>query len=328
MDISKYREDFPVLKNEDLIYLDSATSTLVPNCVIEAIRTFYETNGAAVKRGAYRLTIEATDQYEKARTQVAEFFNVAPSEIIFVPNEAYGISSLLYSYPWKKNNQIITSYLEHHSLYLPILYLSENCAVQIQHLSHSTDGEIDPDSLEPLIKPETKIIALTYSPLLFGTNSPVEPIVKVAHDHNVPVLVDGTRIAGHQPINLKKLGCDFFVCHGNIGLLGPMGVGVLYISQDVSVELNPLLLGSGTVAKVRVNDYQLMEVPSRFEPGNPNVADVVGLGTAVDYLQKIGLQNVRNHELNLINTMLNGLGAIENVEVYGPTDSAKKKRCN
>lgn len=324
MNLSSCRDDFPFFKNRDFIYLDSATSSLVPDCVIEAIKSFYETNGTVIKRGAHRLTIEATDLYEKARIQVAEFFNVAPSEIMFVPNEAYGINSLLYSYPWEKDNRIITSYLEHHSNYLPQLYLASHFGIKIQHLTHTTDGEINPDSLESLIKPETKFLTLTYSPLLFGTISPIQTITKVAHDHEIPVLIDGTRIAGHLPIDLKGLGCDYFVCHGNIGLLGPMGVGVLYISHDSAVELNPLILGSGTVSKVKVDNYELMDIPNRFEPGNPNVAGVVGLGAAIKYLTEIGLSNIRAHEKSLIESILKGFGNIDKVELYGPTDASKK----
>ncbi|MFX1298427.1 MAG: aminotransferase class V-fold PLP-dependent enzyme [Promethearchaeota archaeon] len=324
MDIKKSRSYFPVLSNQELIYLDSATSTLVPNCVIEAIKNFYETNGTVIKRGTYKITIEATDKYQKVRTQVAEFFNVASTEIMFVPNESYGISSLLFSLPWEKDNHVISSYLEHHSNYLPILYLATRFGIKISHITHTSDGQINPDSLLELITPETKLISLTYSPLLFGTILPIKKIIKIAHAQNIPVLVDGTRIAGHYPIDLKSLECDFFVCHGNIGLMGPMGVGVLYISQETQAFLNPLILGSGTVSKVTKNNYKLMDFPDKFEPGNPNTANIIGLGAAIDYLKGVGISNIRNYERSLINLMINGLKDIEEVILYGPTDSAKK----
>ncbi|NVM28663.1 MAG: cysteine desulfurase [Candidatus Helarchaeota archaeon] len=324
MDFKTIRNDFPVLSNQNIIYFDSATSSLLPTRVIEEIRKFYETNGTVVKRGAYKLTIESTEQYEKARIKVAEFFNASPAEIVFVPNESYGISSLLYSLPWEKNDRVITSYLEHHSNYLPLLYLASRFSIELDHIAHNSDGKINPDALSPLIKPETKLVSLTYSPLLFGTINPIRPIVKIAHDKDVRVLVDGTRIAGHSPIDLKSLGCDYFVCHGNIGLLGPMGVGILYINQDAQEGLNPLILGSGTVAKVTVENYKLMDFPSKFEPGNPNVADVVGLGGAINYLNGIGLSNIRTHEVKLINLMINRLTEIEKITLYGPTDSSEK----
>lgn len=318
------RKDFPILSNQDLIYLDSATSTLIPKCVIEDIKKFYETNGTVVQRGTYKLTIEAGELYEQVRTQVAEFFNISRGEIVFVPNESYGISSLLYSVPWVKGSQIITSYLEHHSNYLPILYLAAQFGVEIAHIAHTADGQINPEFLADLIKPETKLISLTYSPLLFGTITPLKTIIKIAQDQNIPVLVDGTRIAGHLPIDLKSLGCDYFVCHGNIGLMGPMGVGVLYINEDSQVDLNPLIIGSGSVSKVKVDNYQLMDLPNKFEPGNPNVANVVGLGSAVKYLKNIGLSNIRDHEKSLLEIMINRLTNIDKVILYGPTDSTKK----
>ncbi len=321
MNIDKCKKDFPILSNQDLIYFDSATSTLLPIHVIEALKNFYETTGAVIKRGVYKLTVEATEQYQKARNQVAEFFNVSAGEIIFVPNESYGISSLLYSIPWEKGFEIITSYLEHHSNYLPILYLSKQNGIKIKHILHDSEGLFDPDSLVELITSETKLISLTYSPLLFGTISPVKKITEIAHNLNVPVLLDGTRIAGHLPIDLKSLGCDFFICHGNIGLMGPMGVGVVYINIDTTTNIDPLIIGSGTVSKVTEKDYQLMDYPDKFEPGNPNVANVVGLGAGVNYLRGLKLSKIRNYEKSLISLMINGLKDIEKVTLYGPIDS-------
>ncbi len=324
MNIKNNKKDFPVLLNQNLIYLDSATSTLIPICVIEAIKSFYERNGAITKRGVYKLTIEATEQYQKARMQVAEFFNVAAEETIFVPNESYGISSLILSLPWKRGNHIVTTYLEHHSNYLPLLFLASRFGTKIDHIAHDTDGQINSESLVNLITPETKLISLTYSPLLFGTISPIKEIVEIAHDKNIPVLVDGTHIVGHLSIDLKSTGCDFFVCHGNIGLMGPMGIGILYINLNTQVDLNPLILGSGTVSKVTEAGYQLMDFPDKFEPGNPNVANAIGLGTAVTYLRSIGLTAIRNHEVSLMDLMISGLNNIEKVIVYGPVDSSKK----
>jgi cysteine desulfurase/selenocysteine lyase len=205
--MEKYREDFSLLAKREVIYFDSATATLVPRQVIEALKDFYETNGTIVKRGAYKLTMEATERYDKARAEVAEFFNCRPREIVFVPNESYGISSLLYSLSWKKGNRISTSYLEHHSNYLPLLYLASHFDIKLDYLPQTAEGQINPDGLTELITPDTKLIVLTYSPLLFGTIIPLKTIIKIAHDHQIPVLIDGTRIAGHLPINLRALGC-------------------------------------------------------------------------------------------------------------------------
>ena len=324
MDINKIKRDFPVLSNQDLIYLDSATSTLIPSCVIEDIKKFYETNCAIVKRGAYKLTIDASDLYKKSRSRVAEFFKVSSREIMFVPNESYGISSLLYSIPWKKDDQIITTMLEHHSNYLPILYLRSHRNIKIEHLSHTTEGMVVSESLADIIKPETKLITLTYSPVLFGTITPIKEITEIAHEKNIPVLVDGTRIVGHLPIDLKALGCDYFVCHGNIGLMGPMGVGVLFINQETEISLDPLIIGSGTVSKVTAYDYNLMDFPDKFEPGNPNVANVIGLESAVQYLQNLNPLNIRKHEQSLIKQMIQGLKNIENIKLYGLTTFGKE----
>jgi cysteine desulfurase/selenocysteine lyase len=322
--MEKYREDFSLLAKREVIYFDSATATLVPRQVIEALKDFYETNGTIVKRGAYKLTMEATERYDKARAEVAEFFNCRPREIVFVPNESYGISSLLYSLSWKKGNRISTSYLEHHSNYLPLLYLASHFDIKLDYLPQTAEGQINPDGLTELITPDTKLIVLTYSPLLFGTIIPLKTIIKIAHDHQIPVLIDGTRIAGHLPINLRALGCDFFVCHGNVGLLGPMGIGVLYISQQLQMKLDPLILGSGTVRKVTEKEYQLMDFPDKFEPGSTNVANAIGLGAAVHYLTRVGLTNVREYEKLLIDKLIGGLKQINKVHLYGPTNSTNK----
>ena len=324
MNMEKYREDFPLLAKRDVVYLDSATATLVPRQVIETLKDFYETNGTLVKRGAYKLTVEATEKYDKARARVAEFFKCVPREIVFVPNESYGISSLLYSFLWKKGNRIITSYLEHHSSYLPLLYLASHFDIKLDHLPQTVDGQINPDALNELITPDTKLIALTYSPLLFGTITPLKAVIKIAHDHQIPVMVDGTRIAGHLPIELRALGCDFFVCHGNVGLMGPMGVGILYINQHLQVNLDPLMLGSGTVRKVTEKEYQLMDFPDKFEPGSTNVANAIGLGVAVQYLTRVGLVNIREYEKSLIDKLIGGLKQINKARLYGPTSSANK----
>lgn len=322
--MKKYREDFPLLAKREVIYFDSATATLVPRQVIETLKDFYETNGTLVKRGAYKLTVEATEKYDKARAQVAEFFKCRPREIVFVPNESYGISSLLYSFLWKKGNRIITSYLEHHSSYLPLLYLASHFDIKLDYLPQTPEGQINPDTLTELITPDTKLVALTYSPLLFGTITPLKAIIKIAHDHQIPVLVDGTRIVGHLPIDLQALGCEFFICHGNVGLLGPMGIGVLYISQQLQVKLDPLILGSGTVRKVTEKEYYLMDFPDKFEPGSTDVANAIGLGVAVQYLTRVGLANIREYEKSLIDKLIIGLTQINKVHVYGPTNSTNK----
>ncbi|MHA1132315.1 MAG: aminotransferase class V-fold PLP-dependent enzyme, partial [Candidatus Helarchaeota archaeon] len=199
MDINKIREDFPVIKNREIVYLDSATSTLVPHSVIKAMTLFYEENGAVSKRGVYKSTIEATEQYQQARIKVAEFFKVSPGTIAFVPNESYGINTLIYSLKWEKGDRIITSLLEHHSNFLPILYVKGRFGVELDYMTHSSEGRILSDSLLNLIKPETKLVSITYSPLLFGTISPIKEIVKIAHEQGRPVLLDGTRISGHYP---------------------------------------------------------------------------------------------------------------------------------
>ncbi len=324
MDINKIRDDFPVLKSQNLIYLDSATSTLLPKVVIGVIKEFYGKNGTVSKRGVYKLTVEASDQYQKARIAVADFFKTSSGEISFTPNESFGVSSLLFSLKWRKGDRIVTSLLEHHSNYLPLLYLKNRFGVELDHLAHSALGEIKADSLAELGGPKPKLISLTYSPLLFGTISPIKKIVRIAHEQNIPVLLDGTRIAGHRPIDLKALGVDFFICHGNIGLMGPMGVGLAYRNENYAGDFEPLLIGSGTVSKVTTADYRLMDYPDNFEPGNPNVANALGVKAGIDYLQRIGLSQIRKHEISLVELLLQGLESIDEVDVYGPTDATLK----
>lgn len=314
-DVYAVREDFPVLK--EVVYLDSTATTQTPKPAVEAMVEYFYRYAGNHGRGAHRLAREATNRYEDARENVARFLNAEPSKTVFMKNTTEGINLIANSYPWEAGDHIITTLLEHHSNLLPWLRLQKK-GVNVTLVSPDSKGKIDISSIEKAFTEKTKLIAVTQVSNVFGSVQDVKKITKLAHRHGIKVLIDGAQSAGHMPVSLKDLKCDFFATAGHKGLLGPQGTGVLYIKEpDV---LDSASVGGGTVSDVEGYTYVLEPSPACFEAGTPNIPGVIGLGRAVEYVEKVGVSEIEAHEIKLSREAAKRLSELDHVEVYGPED--------
>ncbi|WP_440946203.1 cysteine desulfurase [Methanosarcina sp. T3] len=316
-DVYAVREDFPVLK--EVVYLDSTATTQTPVPAVEAMVEYFYKYAGNHGRGAHRLARETTNRYEDARETVARFLNSEPSKTVFTKNTTEGINLVANSYPWEAGDQIVTTMLEHHSNLLPWLRLQEK-GVNVTVVNPDRRGIIDPQMIENALTDRTKLIAVTHISNVFGSVQDVSRITKLVHRNGVKILIDGAQSAGHISVDLKALGCDFFATAGHKGLLGPQGTGVLYIRNPEVLE--SASVGGGTVSDVSGLSYTLEPSPACFEAGTPNIPGVIGLGKAVEYVEKIGVSEIEKHEAKLSGEAAKRLSELEHVEVYGPENRA------
>ncbi|HWR25564.1 MAG TPA: cysteine desulfurase, partial [Methanosarcina sp.] len=314
-DVYAVREDFPVLK--EVVYLDSAATTQTPKPAVEAMVEYFYKYAGNHGRGAHRLARETTNRYEDARETVASFLNAEPSKTIFTKNTTEGINLVANSYPWEAGDHIITTLLEHHSNLLPWLRLQKK-GVNITIVSPDREGRIENSAIEDALTEKTRLIAITQVSNVFGSVQDVKSITKLAHRHNVKILVDGAQSAGHMPVSLKEIGCDFFATAGHKGLLGPQGTGVLYIKDPEILE--SASVGGGTVSEVSGLNYVLEPSPACFEAGTPNIPGGIALGRAVEYVEKLGVSEIEAYETKLSKETAKRLSELEHVEVYGPEE--------
>ncbi len=316
-DVYAVRKDFPVLK--EVVYLDSTATTQTPVPAVEAMNEFFYRYAGNHGRGAHRLARETTNHYEDARETVACFLNSEPSKTVFTKNTTEGINLVANSYPWEAGDHIITTLIEHHSNLLPWLRL-QKFGVNITVVHPDREGRIDPAVIEAAITDRTKLIAVTQVSNVFGSVQDVERITKIAHRHGIKILIDGAQSAGHMPVDLSALGCDFFATAGHKGLLGPQGTGVLYIKEPD--ELESASVGGGAVSEVSGLSFVLEPSPACFEAGTPNIPGVIGLGRAVEYVKEIGVPEIEKQEITLARETAKRLSELEHVEVYGPENRA------
>jgi cysteine desulfurase / selenocysteine lyase len=314
-DVYGVREDFPVLK--DVVYLDNSATTQTPIPAVEAMIDYFYRYAGNYGRGAHRLARETTNRYEDARETVARFLNVESSKTVFTKNTTEGINLIANSYPWEVEDHIVTTLLEHHSNLLPWLRL-QKMGVDVTVVNPDSKGIIDTSSIENAFTEKTKLVAITQVSNVFGSVQDVKSITKVAHRNGIKALVDGAQSAGHMPINLKDLDCDFFATAGHKGLLGPQGTGVLYVKEPDVLE--SASVGGGTVSDVSGSNYVLEPSPACFEAGTPNIPGVIGLGRAVEYVENIGISEIEAHDVKLSREAAKRLSELEYVEVYGPED--------
>jgi cysteine desulfurase/selenocysteine lyase len=316
-DVYAVREDFPVLK--EVVYLDSSATTQTPIPAVEAMVEYFYRYAGNHGRGAHRLAREATNRYEDARETVARFLNAEPSKTVFMKNTTEGLNLIANSYPWEAGDHIVTTMLEHHSNLLPWLRLHKK-GVNVTVVSPDSEGKIESSSIEKAFTEKTRLVAITQVSNVLGSIQDVKSITKLAHRQGIKVLIDGAQSAGHMPVSLKDLNCDFFATAGHKGLLGPQGTGVLYIKEPE--VLDSASVGGGTVSDVEGYTYLLEPSPACFEAGTPNIPGVIGLGRAVEYVEKIGISEIETHEIKLSREAAKRLSELEHVEVYGPEDRA------
>jgi len=321
------RNDFPIFRKKingkELVYLDNASTTQQPNSVIESITDFYTNYNSNIHRAVYQLAEEATALYEQSREKIANFINVRPEEIIFTRNTTESINLIAHSWArtnLKKDDGIAISELEHHSNIVPWQILSQEIGTRLEYVGIDDNGFLDLEYLVDLISSKkVKLVSLSHMSNVLGTIVPIERIIKIAHENNIPVLVDGAQSVPHMPVDVKKMDCDFLVFSAH-KMLGPTGVGVLYAKKEFLEKMRPFMGGGDMIKEVFKFYTNYNEVPYKFEAGTPNIADVVGFGAAIDYLEKIGMEHVRKHEIDLTEYALKSILSMKYVTVYGPRD--------
>jgi len=327
--VESIREDFPVLKRvrrdgKPLIYFDNAATSLKPRQVIEAVKRYYEECSANVHRAVYELSQEATDLYEEARAKIARFIGCKPEELVFVKNTTEAINLVAYGVRWSAGDEVVSTVMEHHSNMIPWQIAAERFRIRLRYAGIRPDGTLDLESLSELVGRRTRLVAVCHASNVLGTINDVRRIAEVAHENGALLLVDAAQSAPHMPISVKDLDCDLLAFSGH-KLLGPTGIGCLYVREGVEEEVKPPFAGGGMISRVELHGYKLSDMPWRFEAGTPNVAGAVGLAAAVDYLTSIGMESVREHEKRLTERAIEILREIDGVEIYGPMDP--ERRC-
>ncbi|MBM4240279.1 MAG: cysteine desulfurase [Euryarchaeota archaeon] len=318
MKIADVRADIPLL--EEVIYLDAASTTPTPKPVVEAMCDYYYNYNANMGRGAYKTAIKATTKYENTREKLSKFLNCEFEEIIFTKNTTEAINTVANGFDFKKGDSVIISNIEHHSNFVPWLNLRKK-GVNLKIVTADENGVLDPLDVEKAIDETTRLISITHVSNAIGSLQPIGDIGKIAEEKDVLFMVDAAQSLGHMKIDLKNINPDFAAFPGHKGLLGPLGTGFLYCRSEVVDKLYPTNLGGGTVLDVSENDFTLDAVPARFEGGTPNIAGIVGLGTAVDYIDRIGLSNIEKHAKKLTRYMFDGINRIENTICYGDPEN-------
>ncbi len=331
MDFKKLREDFPILKIEvrgkRFVYLDSAATTQKPIQVIEAINNYYKNFNSNVHRGVYYISEEATRLYEEARMKVAKFINAeSPRTIVFTRNATEAINLVAYSWGRKnikEGDEIILTVMEHHSNLVPWQILAREKKAKLKFIPVNEDGTLQLEKLDELLTPKSKLLAITHVSNVLGTINPIKEIVEIAHNNGTIVVVDGAQSVPHIPVDVKDLKCDFLAFSGH-KMLGPMGIGVLYGKEKLLEESEPFLGGGEMISQVWLDRATWNEIPWKFEAGTPNVEGAIGLGAAIDYLAKIGMENVEREERKLTAYAIKRLMEIEGIRIYGPENPELK----
>jgi cysteine desulfurase / selenocysteine lyase len=321
------RSDFPIFRKKingkDLVYLDNASTTQKPYSVIDSITDFYSNYNSNIHRAVYQLAEEATKMYEQSREKIANFINARPEEIIFTRNTTESINLIAHSWArlnLKKDDGIAITEIEHHSNIVPWQILSQEIGTRLEYVGIDENGFLDLKSMIELISSrKVKLVSISHMSNVLGTIVPIEKIIKIAHEYGIPVIVDGAQSVPHMPVNVKNMDCDFLVFSAH-KMLGPTGVGVLYAKKGYLDRMKPFMGGGDMIKEVFKFHTNYNEVPYKFEAGTPNIADVVGFGAAIEYLEKIGMENVRKHEIYLTKYALDSILSLNYVSVYGPKD--------
>lgn len=308
------RADIPLL--EDVIYLDAASTTPTPKPVLDAMCDYFYNYNSNTGRGAYRMAVKATKEFEEARSRISDFVGCGPSEVIFTKNTTEAINLVANGLDFKKGDSIIVPNIEHHSNFIPWLNLKYK-GVDLRIVKTDEYGVVDPADVESAVDENTKLITTTHVSNAIGSVQPVKEIGKIAEENNVLYHVDAAQSAGHMKLDVKEIKANFVSFPGHKGLLGPIGTGFLYCSEESADNMKPLNLGGGTVVDVTEGDFLLEDVPARFEAGTQNIAGCIGLGAAVKYIKRIGMDKIEDHSKKLTTQLFQEISDIENTKIYG-----------
>lgn len=330
-EVQKIRADFPILATEahpgvPLVYLDSTASSQKPLAVIEAMNEYYRRYNANVHRGIHRLSETATAAYEAAREKVQRFVNAAASsQIIYVRNATEAVNLVAYSWgraTLQPGDEILSTAMEHHANIVPWQILAEMTGATLRFLPFTPEGRLDLSQLDSYLTERTKLFAFTAMSNVFGTINPTKELVAAAHRVGALALVDAAQSVPHLQVDVQDLDCDFLVFSGH-KMCGPTGIGILYGKQHLLEAMPPFMGGGDMIRRVRLEGSVWADLPHKFEAGTPAIAEAIGLGAAVDYLQQVGMDAIHAHEQFLTNYALEALSEIPGLTVYGPPASEK-----
>jgi cysteine desulfurase/selenocysteine lyase len=327
------RNDFPILKrtvrdNKRLVYLDNASTTQKPNQVIDAITDYYRNHNANIHRAVYALAEESTEAYEGARDKIAKFVNIKNrQELIFVRGTTEAINLVAYAWGRPHINEgdiIVTTEYEHHSNIVPWQLLTQEKRAKLEYIGMNDDGQLNLDDLDKyLATGKVKLVTFSLMSNVLGTITDAEKIITKCKAAGVPTLIDGAQAVPHMKVDLDTLGCDFFAFSGH-KMLGPTGIGVLWVRKSVLQTMNPFHGGGDMIREVHKYETTWNDLPYKFEAGTPSIADVIGFGAAIDYLTKIGMDNVRQHEIELTKYAIDEFSKVPGLLIYGTKDITKR----
>ena len=319
MSVNNFKKDFPIFENKDITYLDSGATTQKPTSVLEAIEKFYKNENANPHRGAYGLSIEATEIYENTRDKIAKFINAKHrEEIIFSKNASESLNLIAYSYGLdnlKKDDEIVLSIMEHHSNLVPWQMVAKKTESKLNYMYINDNFEISDEEIETKITDKTKIVGISHVSNVLGTINNIEKIIKYAHKKGAIVVVDGSQSIPHMEIDVQKLDADFFVFSGH-KMLAPLGIGILYGKREILNKMNPFLMGGDMIEYVYEQDTTFAPLPNKFEAGTQNVEGVIGLGAAIDYIKNIGYNKIQEIEKEVTSYARQELSKLEYLTLY------------
>jgi cysteine desulfurase/selenocysteine lyase len=330
--VDRIRRDFPTI-TPDNVYLDSVASSLTPLPVIEAMTDYYMKYRANVHRGSYDLSLQASEQFEGALANVARFIGARPEEIVVTGNATHALNEVALSLDFRPGDDVVVSSLEHSSNILPWKRLAKKVGINLLWYKPGKSGFFDLEKFKQVLTPRTRLVALTYVSNVLGSTVPVEEVAKICRERDILYLVDASQAVPHRPVDVKRIGCDFLAFSGH-KMLGPTGVGILYLKQEHAETLMPAFLGGGTMDTsachcttlegCSIDECTYNELPHKWLAGTPPIAEMLGLSAAIDYLDAVGFEAIMRHDAQLMKRALPGLLAIPGIELFGPEDPAER----
>lgn len=330
-DVNRIRQDFPILQQQvngkPLIYLDSTASSQKPECVIEAMNTYYREYNANVHRGIYQISEKASEAYEAARKKIARFINARSwREVVFTRNATESINMVAYTWGQanlKAGDVIITTEMEHHANLVPWQQLAARTGATLKYIPVDEHGYLDMATFDSWLNPKVKLVSLTQMSNVLGTVTPVGEIVEKAHAVGAKVMLDGAQAVPHMPTDVQAFECDFLAFSSH-KMLGPTGLGVLWARREILAEMPVFMTGGDMIKKVTYEGSEWNDLPWKFEAGTPAIAEAIGLGCAIDYLTELGMHNVRVHEIELTTYAFERLAQVEGIRIYGPLNPTER----
>ncbi|NUB90348.1 cysteine desulfurase [Haloterrigena sp. SYSU A558-1] len=325
LDVGAIRDEFPILEREfdgqQVVYLDNAATTQTPDPVVDAMSDYYRESNANIHRGIHHLSQEASIMYEEAHDRVAEFINAdGREEVIFTKNTTE--SENLVAYAWGLNelgpgDRVVLTEMEHHASLVTWQQIGEKTGADVEYIRIDDDGRLDMDHARELIDDDTAIVSAVHVSNTLGTVNPVSELTDLAHEHGALSFIDGAQAVPNRPVDVEAIDADFYAFSGH-KMAGPTGIGVLYGKQHLLEEMEPYLYGGGMIRKVTYEESTWGDLPWKFEPGTPQIAEAVGLEAAIDWLEDIGMERIQTHEEEIARYAYEQLESEDDVEIYGP----------